>query len=61
MLGRNPPEIAYCERASGGWPPMPHPWQPAAVIVVSERLVFKPQAVGDARADRGVNGHPGQG
>ena len=43
VLGRNPPEIAYWERGEWWLAGDPKPWQPEAVTVVSDRLVFKPR------------------
>jgi hypothetical protein len=43
ILGHNSPEIAYWER--GGLAGDPKLWQPEAVTVVSDRLVFKPKLV----------------
>ena len=40
-LGQNPPVIAYWKRGAGD----AKPWRPEAVIVASERLVFKPRLV----------------
>jgi hypothetical protein len=45
VLGRNPPEIAYWERGEWWLAGDPKPWQPEAVTVVSDRLVFKPRLV----------------
>ena len=43
VLGHNPPEIAYWERSEWWLVGDPKPWQPEAVTVVSDRLVFKPR------------------
>ena len=43
ILGQNPPEIAYWERGEWWLAGDAKPWQPEAVTVVSERLVFKPR------------------
>jgi hypothetical protein len=43
ILGQNPPEIAYWERGEWWLAVDPWPWQPEAVTVVSDRLVFKPR------------------
>jgi hypothetical protein len=43
VLGQNPPEIAYWERGEGWLAGDPRPWQPEAVTVASDRLVFKPR------------------
>jgi hypothetical protein len=43
ILGQNPPEIAYWERGEWWLAGNAKPWQPEAVTVVSERLVFKPR------------------
>ena len=43
ILGQNPPEIAYWERGEWWLAGDPKPWQPEAVTVVSDRLVFKPR------------------
>jgi hypothetical protein len=45
ILGHNPPEIAYWERGEWWLAGDPKPWQPAAVAVASDRLVFKPKLV----------------
>jgi hypothetical protein len=45
ILGQNPPEIAYWERGEWWLAGEPRPWQPEAVTVASERLVFKPRLV----------------
>jgi hypothetical protein len=45
ILGQNPPEIAYWERGEWWLTCEPKPWQPEAVTVVSDRLVFKPRLV----------------
>jgi hypothetical protein len=43
VLGQNPPEIAYWERGEWWLAGNAQPWQPGAVTVVSDRLVFKPR------------------
>lgn len=43
ILGQNPPEIAYWERGEWWLAGDPKPWQPEAVTVASDRLVFKPR------------------
>ena len=43
ILGKNPPEIAYWERGEWWLAGNATPWQPDAMSVVSERLVFKPR------------------
>jgi predicted acetyltransferase len=43
ILGQNPPEIAYWEREEWWLAGDPKPWQPEAVTVASDRLVFKPR------------------
>ena len=43
VVRRNPPEIAYWERGEWWLAGDPKPWQPEAVTVVSDRLVFKPR------------------
>jgi hypothetical protein len=43
ILTHNPPEIAYWERGEWWLAGDAKPWQPEAVTVVSERLVFKPR------------------
>jgi hypothetical protein len=43
ILGHNPPEIAYWERGEWWLAGDSKPWQPEAVTVVSDRLVFKPR------------------
>ena len=45
ILGQNPPEIAYWERGEWWLAGDPKPWQPEAVTVASDRLVFKPNLV----------------
>ena len=42
-LGQNPPEIAYWERGEWWLAGDPKPWQPDAVTVLSDRLVFRPR------------------
>jgi hypothetical protein len=42
ILGQKP-EIAYWERGEWGLAGDPKPWNPEAVTVVSDRLVFKPR------------------
>ena len=42
-LGQNPPVIAYWERGEWWLAGEARPWHPEAVIVASERLVFKPR------------------
>lgn len=43
VLGRNPPEIAYWERGEWWLAGDARPWQPDAVTVLSDRLVFRPR------------------
>ena len=43
ILGQNPPEIAYWERGEWWLAGDPKPWQPEAVTVASDRLVFRPR------------------
>jgi hypothetical protein len=43
ILGQNPPEIAYWERGEWWLAGDAKPWQPEAVTVVSDRLVFRPR------------------
>ena len=43
ILGQNPPEIAYWERGEWWLAGNAKPWQPEAVTVVSDRLVFTPR------------------
>jgi hypothetical protein len=43
ILGHNPPEIAYWERGEWWLAGDPKPWQPEAVTVASDRLVFRPR------------------
>ncbi len=43
ILGQNPPEIAYWERGEWWQASDAKPWQSEAVIVVSDRVVFKPR------------------
>jgi hypothetical protein len=45
ILGQNPPEIACWERGEWWLAGEPRPWQPEAVTVVRDRLVFKPRLV----------------
>jgi hypothetical protein len=45
ILGQNPPVIAYWKRGEWWLAGEARPWQPEAVIVASERLVFKPRLV----------------
>ena len=42
-LGQNPPEIACWQGGQWWLCGNARPWQPAAVTVVSERLVFRPR------------------
>jgi len=42
-LGQTPPEVAYCERGEWWLAGVSKPWQPEAVTVISERLVFTPR------------------
>jgi hypothetical protein len=42
-LGQNRPEIAYWERGRWLLVGSDDPWQPDAVTVLSERLVFRPR------------------
>ena len=44
VLGQNPPEIAYWERREWWLAGDPTPWQPQAVTVVSDRLIFRPHS-----------------
>jgi hypothetical protein len=43
VLGQNPPEIAYWERGEWWLAGDAKPWQPAAVNVLSDKLVFRPR------------------
>ena len=43
VLGQNPPEVAYWERGEWWLCGEDRPWQPEAVNVVSNRLVFRPR------------------
>jgi hypothetical protein len=43
VLGQNPPEVAYWERAEWWLCGNDQPWQPDAVTVISDRLVFRPR------------------
>jgi hypothetical protein len=51
-LGHNPPEIAYWERGEWWLAGDARPWQPDAVNVLSDKLVFKP------RLSRDIRWHP---
>ena len=42
-LGQTPPEVAYCERGEWWLAGDSKPWQPEAVTVIIERLVFTPR------------------
>ena len=42
VLGQNPPEIAYWERGEWWLAGDARPWQPNAVNVLSDKLVFRP-------------------
>jgi len=43
VLGQNPPETAYWGRGKWWLCGESRPWQPDAVSVVSNRLVFRPK------------------
>ena len=43
ILGQNPPEIAYWKGSEWWLAGDARPWQPEAVTVASNRLVFRPQ------------------
>jgi hypothetical protein len=43
VLGQNPPEIAYWERGEWWLAGDARPWQPDAVNVLSDKLVFRPR------------------
>jgi hypothetical protein len=43
VLGQNPPEIAYWEPGEWWLCGEDRPWQPEAVTVASDRLVFRPR------------------
>jgi hypothetical protein len=43
ILGHNPPEIACWQGGEWWLAGEARPWQPEAVTVVSDRLVFKPR------------------
>jgi hypothetical protein len=43
VLGQNPPEIAYWERGEWWLAGDARPWQPDAVSVLSDKLVFRPR------------------
>jgi hypothetical protein len=43
VLGQNPPEVAFWERGQWWLAGYYRSWQPDAVTVVSDRLVFKPR------------------
>ena len=43
MLGQNPPEIAYWERGEWWLAGDARPWQPDAVNVFGDKLVFRPR------------------
>jgi hypothetical protein len=45
ILGQNPPEVAYLERGEWWLAGDARPWRPEAVVVVSDRLVFRPKLV----------------
>ena len=45
ILGQNQPEIAYWERSEWWLAGDARPWHPEAVMVLSGRLVFRPQLV----------------
>ena len=51
VLGQNPPEIAYWERGEWWLAGDARPWQPDAVNVLSDKLVFKPRLAPVARRD----------
>jgi hypothetical protein len=42
VLGQNPPEVEYWERGEWWLCGNEKPWQPEAVTVVSDRLVYRP-------------------
>jgi hypothetical protein len=43
VLGQNPPELAYWERGEWWLAGDARPWQPDAVNVLSDKLVFRPR------------------
>ena len=43
ILGQNPPEIAYWERGEWWLAGDARPWQPDAVNVLSDKLMFRPR------------------
>ena len=43
VLGQNPPEVACWERGEWWLAGDAKPWQPEAVTVVSDRLIFRPR------------------
>ena len=51
VLGQNPPEIAYWERGEWWLAGDARPWQPAAVNVFSDKLVFRPRLTPTAGRD----------
>ena len=54
VLGQNPPEIAYWERGEWWLARAARPWQPDAVNVLSEKLVFRPRLTPVAGGDLGI-------
>ena len=43
LLGHNPPEIAYWERGEWWLAGDANPWQPNAVTLLGDKLVFRPR------------------
>ena len=59
VLGQNPPEIAYWERGEW-WRAVCEPWQPDAVDVLSDKLVFRPRLTPVAGRDPGTHDGPAE-
>ena len=55
VLGQNPPEIAHWERGEWWLCGEDRPWQPEAVTVASDRLVFRPPLASVADLSLGVD------
>ena len=51
VLGQNPPEIVYWERGEWWLAGDARPWQPDAVTVLSDKLVFKARLASVAGRD----------
>jgi hypothetical protein len=56
VLGHNPPEIASWERGEWWLTGVAKRWQPAAMSVVSGKLVFRPRLTPGPDAGTGVWG-----